>query len=496
MKAPLADAMLTPWRATRASRRWFALAIMALCILGAVAIGVFMPGPRRWLACIILYAVGAFLLWALWLSATLLLAIDARRLGLPRVQRTAIHGLIGYAALTVGLPVAALHALPNADSALATLIVTSAAAGGLAFVLLPGYVVSLACLLPAVYSSLKQALPLPNLPAPGWQAGSAYTLVVMAAVVALRWRQLVRGGADHASGLRRPLVMQFHRLDTDGFLGSDPDAGNVQMIRRRPNWLQPRAALRDAGPRSPVLALRIALGGHYLPRTLASHLRLTAIALLQIVALGLVNTLLLTDRHGMTWLQANPSRVALAYIGGICALAGPALALLIGAQLQQRWQRSNAELPLLALLPGLGDAEARRRHLLHATLDGPAVTLAGAVAVVLGTALALHLRGSGLLLVALPPLASLGVLAMLALRTYGGLPWPTWAALLLFSALLALLALSLLLPILSIVIHATFASAEAWLLLAWGGAALVLAWLGRRGWLALKHRPHPFLPAA
>ena len=496
MKARLADALLTPWRASRASPRWFALAIMALCILGAVAIGAFMPGPRRWLLCAILYAVGALCLWALWLSATLLLAIDARRLGLPRIQQAAIHGLVCYAALTVGLPVVALHALPNTDSALTALIAASATVGGLAFAMLPSYVVSLACMLPALYSGLKQTLHLPALPDLGWQAGLASTLVVLVTVVALRWRQLVRGGADHASGLRKPLVMHFHRMDAAGFLGIDLDASSVQMIRRRPNWLQPRAALRDAGPHSRVLALRIALGGHYLPKTLASHLRMAAIAWLQVAMICLVCILVSTDKHGLAFLQANFRLAALAYIGGNGLLGGPILALLIGAQLQQRWQRSQAELPLLALLPGLGDAGEQRRKLLRATLDMPAMTLAILLVVVLAAALAAHLHGLDLLLVALPTLASLGVIVVQALRTYGGLQLPTWGTVLLLISLAALLALSMLFPIVSLATHAALVTAQSWLLLAWGVAALVLAWLGRRGWHAFQHRPHPFLPAA
>lgn len=491
MKAWLANAMLTPWRATRASRRWFALALMEACLLGAVAIGAFMPGPRRWLACAILYAVGAFFLWALWLSATLLLAIDARRLYLPGVQRAAIHGLACYAMLTTALPVLALVALPNVDLVLTALIVATACISGLAFALLPGYVITLACLLPALLSKLKLPLPLPALGQPGWLVA---TLLVLVPMIALRWRQLVRGGTNRLAGLRRPLVMQFHRMDATGLLDSDPDSGSAEMIRRRPNWLQPRASLRDASPASPVLALRIALGGHYLPKTLGSHLRTAAIALVQMVAMCLVFTLVLTDKHGVAFLQASLALSALVFIGGSCLLGGPMLALLIGAQLHQRWQRANTELPLLALLPGLGDARERRHHLLQAALAMPASTLATLLLIVLACAWALHLRGLGLLLVVLPIPASLGVIVMQVLRLVGGRPLSSWGAWLLFVPLAALFTLSIVLPIVSLADRAASVAAPSWLLAAWGVLALMLAWLAQRGWRGLQRRPHPFLP--
>lgn len=496
MKALLVNAMLTPWRSTRASRRWFALAVMAVFLLGAVAVGVFMPGPRRWLACAMLYAVGSFVLWALWLSATLLLAIDARRLNLPGVQRVAIQGLVCYAVLTVGLPVLALNALPGTDIGEAALIVATASVGGLAFALLPGYVVSLVCLLPALRSSLQLVLPLPNLPDLGWQDWFMTSLILASSVITLRWHQLVRNGINHVSGLRRPLVVQFHRMDATGLLDGDPESGSVQMIRQRPNWLQPRAALRNAGPRSPVLALRIALGGRYLPRTLASHVCTVAIVLLQVAAMGLVFTLALTDKHGTAFLQASLGFTALAFIGGSCLLGGPMLALMIGAQLQQRWQRTHAELPLLALLPGLGDARARRRHFLHATLGIPATALAALLVVLLAAGLAIHLRGLNLLLLALPIPASLGATVMLVLRISGGRPLPAWGAWLLLMPLTVLLVLSVTIPAMSLATHASMLVAKGWLLAAWCVMALVLAWLGQHGWHAFRQRPHPFLPNA
>lgn len=496
MKAWLANAMLTPWRATRASQRWVSIAIAAVFMLGAVAIGVLLPGPKRWLLCAILYAIGTLFLWTFWLPATLLLAIDARRMTLPCVQTKAIHGLLCYAVFTVGLPVVALQALPQTDSGLVALIAAAAVVGGLAFGLLPTYLITLVLMLPALQNSLKPILHLPSLPDLDWPTSLLISQVVLTTVVVLRWRQLVRGGADHVGSLRRPLVMQFHRLDTYGFLGSNPSAGSIKMLRQCPNWLQPRAALRDAGPHSRVLALRIALGGHYLPKTLASHLQMAAIALLQILCMASVLTLLLVDKHGKAFLLGNLELVAQAYIGGSCLLAATTMALLVGAQLHQRWQRTNAELPLLALLPGLGDAQVQRRNLLRASLIGPAATLAGAAVIVLATAWTLHLHGLNLLLVILPTPAALGVFTMLALRTYGGLALPIWGAWLLFTALLALLALSLLFPILSLVTHDAFVPVESWLLLAWIATALALAWLIQRGWHAFQHRPHPFLPAA
>lgn len=493
MKARLVAAVLAPWRATRASRRWSVLAILAACLLGAAAIGVWMPGPRRWLACAVLYAVGAFFVWALWLSTTLRLAIDAYRMQLPGVQRAAIHGLMGYAALTVGLPVVTFSVLPNIDLALTALIAASACIGGLAFALLPGYVIVAACFLPALQSSLKLSLRLPELGLQGWLVA---TLTVLTPIIALRWYQLARTDTDRIPVWRGSLAMQIHWLDTAGLLGDDPAAGSPEMIRRRPDWLQPRAALGNAGPGSPVLALRIALGGHYLPQTLDSQLRTAALVLLPTVTVCAASALVSANRIDSASLQAILVPLTLIFIGGTCLLTGPTMALLIGTQLHQRWRRINAELPLLALPSGLGDARAQRRHLLHATLNTLAIPLTVLLLVALAAAWLLHLHGTSLLLVALPIPTSLAVIAMQVLRLAGGAPLQPWGAWLLFVPLTVLLTLSIILPAAPLVTHASPVISSSWLLVAWGVMTTALAWLIHRGWRAFVARPHPFLPVA
>ena len=156
-----------------------------------------------------------------------------------------------------------------------------------------------------------------------------------------------------------------------------------------------------------------------------------------------------------------------------------------------RWSKTNAELPLLALLPGLGHGRDVRRALLRAAVLAPArgqlvaLTLFVIVAALLHQGWQVDAAMLGMTLVAL------GMLAASALAVLGGSPlcgWPRGLLLLLALALITLTVLS-------------FTAGPQWQLLSlahvgigWAALLLWLLWLGYRGWRGLRQRPHPFLP--
>jgi hypothetical protein len=341
-------------------------------------------------------------------------------------------------------------------------------------------------------------LHLPPLTDPRWPTWGALALIVLLLVIVMRWRKLLRDDSDNALGFSSAMLMQFHRQGTAFSWGGMPQMDSGQMIRLRPDWMQPRASLRGVGPRSPVLALRIALGGYYMPKTLASHLCSAAITLLPLSLSMLVLVVLFASNHDVRSLGTTLEYAGLGIVGWIGVFGGLMFTLIAAVQIRQRWQRVNAELPLLALLPGLGDADSQRRNLLRATFGIPVVAQTVLLAGVVILASVVHMHGSAMLLVMLPEFAAIGAMVAQALCTFGGCRLPAWGEWLIYIPLVALFFISAFIPMSALGKHPWQGAAmiEWWLLAAWMAMAVVLAWLGRRGWRALLRRPHPFLPTA
>jgi hypothetical protein len=161
--------------------------------------------------------------------------------------------------------------------------------------------------------------------------------------------------------------------------------------------------------------------------------------------------------------------------------------------LYQRWSRTDAELPLLALLPGVGGGGSAKHALLRASLLPP---LCGQLALALLMLLIATRAGwsdEAMVLLMLGPLGCVGLLCSFTLMLFGagplrgrGLVWVGGAAYLWICAAaggalfhhhpwgFGPVALSL-------------------LALGWSALFVALLWLGRRGWRKLQQRPHPFL---
>jgi hypothetical protein len=169
-----------------------------------------------------------------------------------------------------------------------------------------------------------------------------------------------------------------------------------------------------------------------------------------------------------------------------------------GIELLQRWRKSSAELPMLALLPGLrsGGSDVKR-HLLWAVLLPPLRIQLVLIAVLLALATSLQVDTSiRLYVLASQATATVALVAYTLLITGGQTAtagrWANlgiglfWGVLLTFPVFVSCLDVH---PANPAMTRLTVLFDAGWVLL-----IVVLAWLGRRGWRGLQQRPHPFLP--
>lgn len=495
LRIGLASVFAAPWHSSRRSLRWLTLVIALACGLGAVAFGLFSPKPHWWIGSTIIYAFGIGYLWSFWMPTLLLLAIDARRLCLPGMQRAATLSLWLYAVPSLLLPVLVLGA-GGADVRYVAELVALAMAGGAAFVMLPRWCAMMIGFLPALSIGLRRLAHLPPWSDPRWLLWGGLALLALLAADALRWRQLLRSDTDNELGFGSAMLMQFRRQGVTGGWNGLRQLDGGQMIRQRPDWMQPRADLRQAGPQSPVRALRVALGGWYVPKTLTGHLRAAAPGLLPILLYIPVMAFMQVgeSRHGHAARSALLS-MGIGVVGWLGVFGGLMLTAMATLVIHQRWKRANAELPLLALLPGLGDARERRHALLRAALVTPVGAQLLLLACVLAAALVMHLPGLALLLVALAQLGAIGAMAAQVLCTLGGYRLHVGVLGSIYVVLTMLFCLSAFVPLLSAEQHpwSGIVPLEQALLAGWAVLAAILLWLGRRGWRGLLARPHPFL---
>ncbi|OOG62462.1 hypothetical protein B0E46_12510 [Rhodanobacter sp. B04] len=479
-----------PWFSAHRSMRWMMVFVLACCSAGAVAIGVFAPGPGQWKGVAGLLGLGLFFLWAFFLSTTLLLAIDARQLRVPGIQRQIIRSLLLCGVLTISLP-AVLLGMLGEPVAPVVILLALASVLGVTFALMPRYLAALLGMTPSLLNALWYRCHLPGPDDPHFTAAGAVSVVALLLPIIWRWRQLVRAGANQPQGWSSPMVLQLR----NGSWGHWSGIGENRQIRLRPVWLQPDASLTGVGPAMPRKALRIALGGWYMPQTLRSYARQLGL-LLSLFALPMLGFVAIA-RFGRSGSDVSTTLTAglVGSLGALTVIAGPMVGAFSLAWLGKRWQRVNGELPLLALLPAFGDPACAKRELLRAGLGLP-LCLHGLLAVlVVAAMLHWHQYAQPLSFLLLAQLVTATVTVSALLNLFGGLALPLWAMGLTLAATFLLTVLSAMLPAMAWGHHPVgWAGAMlpplglGWLLL--GGAMI---WLGRRGWRGLMLRPHPFL---
>ena len=484
-----ATILLAPWRASPAWTRWGSVVLGGVLLLVAAALAFFMRHDRWAMAAGGVIGFGEFFLGMFLLAPVLLLAVDGRQLRVPDLQGTAAAGVTLLATALVALPAAALDLAGGPGVAIAS-VLALALCGGLLTGLLPRMLSAFVGLLPMTFNALRPQLQLPAPGAPGYLPLAAAALAVMLLLCALCWWRQLRAADPYRQGWMQPMVLQFRRAGRaggwDGFAGGLPDS--AQQIRQQPDWMLPMVDLGPSGPQRPRYSLRVALGGMFVPMTPAGRARQLAMAVLPSV---LVVGLLLrqaSQRHGgFHWAMLTQWAGMFAWFGGFIGLLVVLLAVM---QLGQRWQKDNAELPLLALLPGLGTPARLRRDLLAASLlPGVGVQLL-LLALMATLAWCVRMDWTAALAVLLAQATGIGVLVAFTLAIIGGRPLPGWGTGMLSVACFIVTATGLSFALMDRGAHdiLLLAAASAWAML-----ALVLAWLGRRGWRGLRDRPHPFI---
>lgn len=454
------------------------LAILMLIFIVVAAIG--RLGARE------MYGAWCFidlLAWALLMPNALVLARDARALRLPALERDAVLSLIVYAVALIVVPGLLIPPPASLTSVQTLLSFALFAAVPLAYMCLPGY---LAAFIIVGWLILNQLSP--NLAAVAnmmnFTVWAAPMLLVLLLAIAWSWRRTVRGAIAAASH-SAPMVL---KLRMSAWKGSDK--ADIAQVRQRPDWLRAQPDLRRCGPEFPQQSLRVVLGGLFLPQRWTSRLRTWLWAVLWSSLFVAFMMLQAWSRHPQTgWLWRAGLFATLAWGIGFGASM---VALISVLRLGRVWQNVTGELPLLALLPGLG----ARGDLLRAMLTPPLYTQLPLLALSLICALSLHLHPAALAFVLLTQVGAIAFVVVFVLLIAGGKLPNKWLVSVLGCAGFVLVSVSLFVPTLSdaSTIRLPAGNLADWLIAGWLALGAILFCLGLRGWRGLVQRPHPFLP--
>lgn len=495
--------LLTPWVAARRSMRWIIGVFMLLSVLTAVALAAFHATGIDATSVVYVLCPVVGLMWVVFVPNMLALGIQAKRLRLPGIRRDIIASACVYALLTTLVP-ALLLACFGAPFLTCTLILALTASGALLWATLPWFLAFGMCFAPMLANMLHMTRHI-HLAAPGEPGFGAWAALVVAILVlldTLRWSRLMARADMHLYFAMRPMVFgvsqNFATIAQRWQSSPTGRAGRMdptQLLRQRPDWLQRQPDLRQTGPQFPQRALRVALGGAYLPQTWRSRLYqlLPALPFLLIAVVAELARAHQTPVWSRLW-HLHSAPLAEWFIAFVCIIAVAATC----SSIQQAWNKVNAELPLLALLPGLGDGTRSKRELLNAALIGPLAALALAAIVIFALALASHQSAMVMLLALLAPLGC----AAFAIATVPGIfagEGQTLSARVMVAVVLSILFVLVLVG--TLVPGLSFHSMSAHtrlqvslgLLTLWLVFAIGVAYIGQRGWRALTRRPHPFL---
>ncbi|MGS0999516.1 hypothetical protein [Rhodanobacter sp. UC4436_H3] len=488
--------LMLPWMAwSQRMRRIIArtlLVILCLAIAGYVLLrrsagaG---PGLAHGLAVI------DCLFWAAVVPRALVLANEARRLRLPALERAAAISTVLYAALTIALP-AAVVAMLGGSGVVALAELALGASVGMGYATLPPWLGVWACLAPLLDDHLGAWLPMPVSDPVGFLHWVAPVAAVLWTTIALCWRRAARCD-DEASRWLKPLALRWRALSAQGRNGAKLE---TELLRRRSSRMQPGVDLRRVGPDYLVRGLRVALGGWGVPQTVASRLRQAGLVLLNVLfAFALLATLrhVSNDQpHAIAYTVVLSMFASTPVIAFALSLFGAVLGPVSADALRARWSRDNAELAVLALLPGLGDAAHAKRALLKASVVPTLLAQAALLAGMLGVALWAHLPGGNAALLLLAQGGGMLATFALSVAALGGTAWHRgWQSLLIIAAIVLMLTTTgaALFRFGDNLLAQRLALSPIFLAL-WIALLAILLAIGRRGWRAFWCQPHPFLP--
>lgn len=481
-----------PWRSARAPVRWVMCGFFALLVIAAACILIFNKDRAEAISDAIgAIGFGMIYVWAFFVSHTLLMAMDARDLRIPQLPTSIVASLVLYATICIALPTIILGLFGGHILAVATVMVLCVL-GGLLFAWLPRYFATPIGLLPALMIGARRMVDIPGPSRPEFLTWALPLTLVLTVLLLYRWRQLMRTRGMLEQGMRSPMVMQFRRMGESSW-GTFGTAFSKETLSQQPAWMQAKADLRKVGPQSPLQAIRVALGGFYMPKTWRGMLLTAAqFSFLLIIMAGFVLMIGLDSKLSPYKLLAH---VVLPLAASFAIYSTALISIITIARFSQRWRKTNTELPLLALMPGLGDAMKVKREFLRASLRLPMRwQIAFTLAIIIG-ALYLHVSIAIVVSIAAAQLCCTALLPAVLLRVVGGQPPRPWMFVVGTVVMIMLLNAGCVLPALAKdsslqpnIDYVALAVTAVWAVI-----GLVVVYLGRTGWRSLRHRPHAFL---
>ena len=355
------------------------------------------------------------------------------------------------------------------------------AAGALMFQTLPRFLAMLFSIVPSSLQLLNARGLIPGLTDPGFVAFGWGLAAAMLAVAVWRWRSILPADARTFGRWNVPLVVQMQQRATrcENLQGWDGDS-NAASTSTRPG-LHRQLLLGGISAQTPTLALRVWLGGTFAPVSWRARLTQVAFALLPMSIPVLFHWITGGTIAGWTVF-------AIVAIGAIVPLVTMSAA---PARLVRLRSDAGGELALLALLPGLGGAQAKR-NLLRAALGVP---LCACACVYLFALLACFAEDGNAWLLAALTLSTIGAVAfgiVQAVTVVAGRAIPRPALHAAFIVGITLLCVTpVFLPLRGDA--AGLDRAADLVLLGWTTLYALLGWLGLRARKTLASRPHAFL---
>jgi hypothetical protein len=481
--------LLMPWVASAKYARLLAMLFIGSALIIACAMAITGGAHAHREIFILVLGLAVWSLWGSYLGSNLMLVRSARELCLPRMQHDADLSLLLFVVPSLALPVALcwmLGAMPLRAAA----VFTVAAALGLAYMLLPLWV-GFPLLMATVFTLMTHGLNESLLAC--WGAA-----VVLVAVDVVRWWQLRTAAEVPRDGLRAAALFYSYRRDA---MANGGWFGFAQRFLQERVTVPLRAELRGVGPHHIVGSIRFALGGFGMPKPFASRLRDIGRLLAFVwvfVLFGLLAPLLASS-------HAGGARGILLHWGSPLLTFGSLMTCCVAVNVfagrtRALWRNPDAELPLLALLPGLGSGAVGKRSAVTAVLAPPVVFLACTCAVLCIATLALHATAWAYAALVLCCAGALALIVAVTLASLAGRPMHTVEYVLGYIVQLVLSMLVLIKAMSTDQYHGPhpeqFGVVPAWLLATWGVYLLVLALLAVNSARVLRRRPHAFLAHA
>lgn len=483
----LGTLLVMPWVASAKYARLLAVLFVGGALVIACAMAITGEAGIHREVFILVLGFAVWSLWGAYLGANLQMARNARDLCLPRMQRDADLSLLLFAVLSLALPVA-LCWLLDVTPVLAAAVFIAAAALGLAYMLLPLWI-GFPLVIAFVWGTMAHGLG-GNVPA--WWG----LAVVLAGFDVLRWSQLRTAPEVRREGMGAAAVFYCYRQDA---MANGGWFGFGQRFLQEHVTVPPHVKLDGVGPRHAVASIRFALGGFGMPKPFASRLQDIGRLLVFVwvfVLLGILAPLLAspepTGNFTLHWLSP------LLTFGSLLTCC--TVVNIFAGRTRVLWRKTDAELPLLALLPGLGDAESGKHSTMTALLVPATVFLACTCAVLCAATLALPATPWAYVALILSCAGALVLVIAVALASLAGKPMHTVGYVLFYAAQLVLSMLVLIKAMPTDQYHgahpALIGVVPVWLLVLWGLYLTVLIVFATQGGRALRDRPHAFLANA